>query len=170
MYAVEPDGLLFLSARGTALHRGTFRAKVWRPSLVRAGLLGGVSVIDSETFRAGWSDDTGAALSKEFPTYGAAVAHVARFARGGLRFHDLRHSYATWLVSDGVPINEVQRVMGHENASTTLDRYTHASRDHNDRVRDVFADFLLTSGGVGGPWSQEDPRWKGADLRFCGSG
>ncbi len=26
-------------------------------------------------------------------------------------FHDLRHSYATWLVSDGVPVNIVQRVM-----------------------------------------------------------
>lgn len=43
-----------------------------------------------------------------------------------MRFHDLRHCYATWLVSDGVPINEVQRLLGHEQASTTLDRYTHA--------------------------------------------
>ena len=30
----------------------------------------------------------------------------------GLRFHDLRHSYATWLVVDGVPPNMVARVMG----------------------------------------------------------
>ncbi len=50
-----------------------------------------------------------------------------------LRFHDLRHSYATWLVSDGVPINDVARVMGHEQTSTTLDRYTHANRDRNAR-------------------------------------
>jgi integrase len=37
----------------------------------------------------------------------------------GLRFHDLRHSYATWLVSDGVPINVVSRLKGHEQISTT---------------------------------------------------
>ncbi|MEV4413829.1 tyrosine-type recombinase/integrase [Catellatospora sp. NPDC049609] len=41
---------------------------------------------------------------------------VARHAAGGLRFHDLRHSYATWLISSGVPVNDVQRVMGHEQA------------------------------------------------------
>jgi integrase len=40
------------------------------------------------------------------------------------KFHDLRHCYATWLVSDGVPVNVVQAVMGHEQASTTLNRYT----------------------------------------------
>ena len=44
-----------------------------------------------------------------------------------LRFHDLRHSYATWLVDDGVPVNVVQRVMGHERSSTTLDLYTRRS-------------------------------------------
>ncbi len=31
-----------------------------------------------------------------------------------LRFHDLRHSYATWLVDDGVPVNMVPGVLGHE--------------------------------------------------------
>ena len=30
---------------------------------------------------------------------------------GGLRFHDLYHSYGTWLVDDGVPVNTLQRVM-----------------------------------------------------------
>ena len=48
-----------------------------------------------------------------------------------LRFHDLRHSYATWLVDDGVPVNMVQRVMGHERSSTTLDLYTRRTDDHS---------------------------------------
>src|SRR5215207_7792613 len=69
----------------------------------------------------------------------------------GLRFHGLRHSYATWLVSDGVPINVVSRLMGYEQISTTLNRYTHDARDYADlRVRAAFAglaaDDLLTSG------------------------
>jgi integrase len=67
----------------------------------------------------------------------------------GLRVHDLRHSYATWLVSDGVPVNVVSRLLGHEQISTTLNRYTHDARDYADvRVRQVFtgftADDLLT--------------------------
>jgi integrase len=64
-------------------------------------------------------------------------------ARSGLSprlcFHDLRHSYATWLVSDGVPINVISRLMGHEQITTTLNRYTHDVRDYEDlQVRRVF--------------------------------
>jgi integrase len=66
-----------------------------------------------------------------------------------LRFHDLRHCYATWLISDSVPVNVVQRLMGHEQPSTTLNRYTHAARDYEDRVRAVLAapaEFLPSLG------------------------
>jgi integrase len=55
-----------------------------------------------------------------------------------VRFHDLRHCYATWLIDDGCPINVVKTVMGHEQASTTLDRYTHTPDGSTDRVRDAF--------------------------------
>jgi integrase len=48
---------------------------------------------------------------------------------GGLRFHDLRHSYAAWLVDDGILPDMVQPVMGHERASTTLDLYTRRTAD-----------------------------------------
>jgi len=34
--------------------------------------------------------------------------------------------------------------MGHEHISTTLDRYTHAGKDGDDRVRRTFVDFQLT--------------------------
>ena len=60
-----------------------------------------------------------------------------------LRFHDLRHSYATWLVSEGVPVNDVARVMGHEQTSTTLDRYTHSTRDRDRRVLGAFDAYPL---------------------------
>lgn len=63
---------------------------------------------------------------------------MAAKVAGGMRFHDLRHAYATWLVTDGVPINLVQRVMGHEQASTTLNRYTHTPDDYAARVLAAF--------------------------------
>src|SRR4029079_19010159 len=62
-------------------------------------------------------------------TEAQAVQQVARRQASGLRFHDLRHSYATWLVDDGVPPNMVQRVLGHERSSTTLDLYTRRTDD-----------------------------------------
>lgn len=34
--------------------------------------------------------------------------------------HDLRHSYASYLLTHGVPIQEIQALLGHENYSTTL--------------------------------------------------
>lgn len=74
------------------------------------------------------------------------VSHLHSNLSASRRTHDLRHSYATWLVSCGVPVNDVQKAPGHERASTTLDRYTHASEDRDQRVKDAFADFLLTSG------------------------
>jgi integrase len=63
------------------------------------------------------------------------VKHVAREHGGGLRFHDLRHSCATWLVDDGVPLNMVQCVMGHERSSTTLDLYTSRTEDSTRILR-----------------------------------
>ncbi|WP_446217926.1 tyrosine-type recombinase/integrase [Micromonospora sp. IBHARD004] len=48
------------------------------------------------------------------------------------------HAYATWLVTDGVPIDLVQRVMGHEQASTTLNRYTHTPDEYAARVLAAF--------------------------------
>jgi integrase len=120
-------GLVFPNKVGGALRRTQFRARIWRPSLVRARLLGRVTK-GGERFVAEWSDDNGS-YRAEFATCSAAVVHVARNQMGGLRFHDLRHSYATWLVDQGVPPNMVQRVMGHERSSTTLDLYTRRTDD-----------------------------------------
>jgi integrase len=125
------NGPVFANEVGHPLRRTLFRSRIWRPSLVRAGLLG--KVVGDGPFTARWSGDQGTGFSAEFRTYPAAIRHVARWQAGGLRFHDLRHSYATWLVDDGVPINMVQRVLGHEKSSTTLDLYTRRT-DNSERI------------------------------------
>ena len=38
----------------------------------------------------------------------------------GIGTHDLRHSYASYMLTHGVPIQEIQALLGHENYSTTL--------------------------------------------------
>ncbi|WP_174535057.1 tyrosine-type recombinase/integrase [Micromonospora chalcea] len=134
----DPRALVFRDRVGRPLRRSNFRRRVWLPSLVRAGLLGQVVNTGPHRYRATWPDREGIEWSAEFTTEREAVACVAAKASGGMRFHDLRHAYATWLVTDGVPINLVQRVMGHEQASTTLNRYTHTPDDYAARVLEAF--------------------------------
>jgi integrase len=43
----------------------------------------------------------------------------------GLRFYDLRHSCASLLIAQGVPLKVIQEILRHANIRTTSDRYTH---------------------------------------------
>lgn len=52
------------------------------------------------------------------------------------RVHDLRHTYASWLVQDGLTLPEVAAVMGHASIATTM-RYAHLAPDTHDRVLGV---------------------------------
>ncbi len=50
---------------------------------------------------------------------------AARVGTKGVRFHDLRHTHATFLLLAGVPIHVVQARLGHESIQTTVDTYGH---------------------------------------------
>lgn len=52
---------------------------------------------------------------------------------GHARPHDLRHTYASWLIQDGVPLAEVGRLLGHVSPLTTQ-RYTHLADVPSQRV------------------------------------
>jgi integrase len=46
------------------------------------------------------------------------------------RIHDLRHTHASAQVAAGVPLNVIQRRLGHESITTTVDRYSHLAPDY----------------------------------------
>jgi integrase len=57
--------------------------------------------------------------------YNINVKIVAKIGRPNLRFHDLRHSYATMSLYFGDDVKTVQANLGHATASFTLDIYGH---------------------------------------------
>jgi integrase len=68
--------------------------------------------------------------------------------RAGLcevRFHDLRHYYASGLISQGCDVVTVQRAMGHSSPAITLNTYSHLWPDAADRTRAAAAELLAAA-------------------------
>jgi integrase len=52
-----------------------------------------------------------------------------------MKFHDLRHFYASLLIRHGESVKVVQARLGHASAAETLDTYSHLWPDSEDRTR-----------------------------------
>jgi integrase len=48
-----------------------------------------------------------------------------------LKFHALRHTYASVCVAAGIPAFDISRFMGHAKPTTTLSIYAHLFEDNN---------------------------------------
>ncbi len=59
-----------------------------------------------------------------------------------IRFHDLRHSAATLLLSLGVPAKVVQEILGHSNFGTTMNNYSHVLPSMQQEAMDKMDSFF----------------------------
>jgi integrase len=59
----------------------------------------------------------------------------------GFRFHDLRHTFAAWLVQRGRALKEVQEALDHQTITMTM-RYSHLAPDHLRAAVAVLDDVL----------------------------
>lgn len=59
-----------------------------------------------------------------------------------IRFHDLRHTYATRLLEMGLPLTTAQRRLRHTRGSTTIDIYGHPSSKAELEAADAMDDLL----------------------------
>lgn len=73
---------------------------------------------------------------------------TAEAGLAGLRIHDLRHTAASLMIKSGATVVDVQRVLGHASAHTTLTVYAHEFGDHLDDVSRRLDDLLS------GPYGQ----------------
>ncbi|MDB5053922.1 MAG: phage integrase family protein [Bacilli bacterium] len=55
-----------------------------------------------------------------------------------IRFHDLRHTAATWMLNKGVNIKNVSDILGHANITTTLNLYAHTQKADKQAAADTF--------------------------------
>ena len=59
-----------------------------------------------------------------------------------LRFHDLRHTFATTALQNGVDVKTVSSMLGHFDAGFTLRTYTHATRQKQDEAAAAMGSFM----------------------------
>ena len=94
-----------------------------------------------------------------FPAPSGAPAHRSNVLKRGLYpalvraklrrvdMHSLRHSFASILIAAGTPITEVQALLGHSSAQTTLKVYSHWFRSLKTSSIDTLSKALLGTGG-----------------------
>ncbi len=59
-----------------------------------------------------------------------------------IRFHDLRHTFATHALTSGMDAKTLSGILGHTNAGFTLDTYTHVTTDMQKRASDIVGGFM----------------------------
>lgn len=112
------DEALFVGPKGARLRENNFRDRVWKRAIAAANA-------DRD------EDDH-------------FVPRELRLNKAP-RIHDLRHTHASWLISAGVDLPTVQRRLGHESITTTVDRYGHLDPDQLKRASDATNAALLAA-------------------------
>lgn len=76
-----------------------------------------------------------------------------------IRFHDLRHTFATHDIASGVDAKTLSSILGHTNASFTLDTYTHVTTDMQQNAAYIVSDFMEDIFGKElKPWQKESEK------------
>ena len=86
-------------------------------------------------------DDLGNVLDPKFlPRNFKAVLKKAGLRE--IKYHSLRHTYATRLFERGVPIKTVQALLGHKDITTTMNIYTHVMPEQKSHAAESINDLF----------------------------
>lgn len=112
-------GLLFPNHRGELTKDWQLRKGIWYPALEAARTCGRLGVDDWDECRTSGCGDPRHRLPRYSP-------------------HAMRHTAASWLAQDGVPVMDLRDLLGHVSVDTTL-RYAHLGPDAYKRILRAWA-------------------------------
>ena len=67
---------------------------------------------------------------------------LKRAGRPRIRFHDLRHTFATMALQNGVDVKTLSGALGHYSAGFTLNTYTHATAQMKQDAADAIGGVI----------------------------
>lgn len=119
---------LFTQTRGGMLEHRNFWSRYWKPGVFRAQQC---PEHLAEMVAAGCkcATATPARCTLHRKTGTPEPCGCPGTLRQAPRIHDMRHTHASWLLAQGVPIHVVQARLGHESIQTTVDTYSHLLPD-----------------------------------------
>ncbi len=62
-----------------------------------------------------------------------------------IRFHDLRHTFATMALQNGIDVKTVSSMLGHYDAGFTLSTYAHATNRMQEEAAEKTGSFMVQS-------------------------
>jgi Phage integrase family len=118
------ESLVFTASEGVAVSDSHFRCRVWNPAVAAVRTCGQIAQAGGDDYREG----------KCGPQFCDDAQHRIRHFPPRIMWH----TPASWLVQDGVPLYDVQALLGHESFATTQ-RYARLAPDAHDRVLESWA-------------------------------
>lgn len=112
----EADAFVFPNQTGGHLWHGQFNTRVWTPAVRKS--------MDADLCAG-----LGLTAIKRAPT-----------------IHDMRHTHASWLIAQGIPLPYIQARLGHESITTTVNTYGHLVADAHDQMASAIAATLTNVG------------------------
>lgn len=116
----KPTEFVFTTPGGSPVRHANFHGRVWRPAVIRASVCTEHMPPDC---RCATPDHARCAVhpgKDVVPPCGCASTVPQRPT-----IHSLRHTHASWLISDGIQLEAVQDQLGHESILTTRAVYGH---------------------------------------------
>lgn len=119
---------VFTQVRGGMLIHRNFWSRYWKPGIFRAQQCE-THLADLESAGCKCATSTPARCKLHKGTTTPEPCGCEGTLGQAPRIHDLRHTHASWLLANGVPIHVVQARLGHESIQTTVDTYSHLLPD-----------------------------------------